>query len=113
MEITFLCFLHEKSSDAHGKLQSSKADEALPEEEEVLVVLVVVVLMVGVRGMLAGGMVDGDGVMEGRAGDDKSNNTAEREGAQMENKMALMLPGADQIHPMRHLGANLDIFQHA
>ena len=47
--------------DAQGQ-QSSKAEEALPVEEE-LVVLVVV------RGML--GVVDGDGLMVVRTGDER------------------------------------------
>ena len=102
----------EKSIDANGKQQqSSEADEALPEEAELVVLVVVLLLVVGVRGMLMVGMVDGDAVMGGRAGDDKSKDTAEREGPPMENKTALMLPGSGQIHPTRHLGANLDIFQ--
>ncbi len=58
--------------------------------------LVVVVLMVGVSGMLVVGMVDGDGMMEGRTGDDKSKDTAGREGPHMENKIVLMWPSADQ-----------------
>lgn len=44
--------------------------------------VVMVALMVGVRGMLVVGMVDGDGVMEGRTGDDKSKDAAEQEGPQ-------------------------------
>lgn len=84
-------FLHEKSSDAHGKQQSSEADEALPVVEELVVLVVVVVVVDGVRGMLVVGMVDGDVVMGERAGDDKSKDTAEREGPQMENKLLLKL----------------------
>lgn len=67
-----------------------------------------VVLMVGVSGMLVVRMVDGDGVMGGRTGDDKSKDTAEREGPHMENKTVSMLPGADQVRQMLLLGANLD-----
>lgn len=80
---TFCSNLQRKSRDAHGKQESSEADEALPEEEELVVLLVVEVLMNGVSGMLMGGMVDG--VMEGRTGDDKSKDTAE--GPRMENEV--------------------------
>lgn len=63
--------------DAYGEQRSSKAVEALPEDEEMVVL---VVLMVGVRGMLVVGTEDGDEVMEGRTGGDKSKDTAETEG---------------------------------
>lgn len=100
-----------KSRDPHSKHQSSEADGALPEVEEELVVLPAVVevgLMVGVSGMLVVGMVDGDGVMGGKTGDDKSKDTAEQEGPHMENKMVLMWPSADRDRPAPLLSADLD-----
>lgn len=78
----FCSYLHGESRDARSKQQSSEADEALPEEKELVVLLVVVVLVVGVSGMLVVGMVVGDGVLGGRTGDHKSKDTAEREGPQ-------------------------------
>ncbi len=66
---------------------SSEADEALPEEEELVELLLVVGLMVGVSGMLVVRMVEGDEVMGGMTGEDKSKDTAEREGPHIENKI--------------------------
>ena len=90
-----------KSRDAHDKQQSSEADEALPgEEEELAVLLELVVWVVGVSSMLVVGMVDGDGVMGGRTGDDKSKDTAERPHTERQN--SLMCPSADQ-EPQRSI----------